>query len=52
MREEFERKFQEMTLEVRRERHRYKNATEEMKNKSLIAFVKLGNVDKGNIGLK
>ena len=31
MREEFERKFQELTLEVRRERHRYRNAIEEMK---------------------
>ena len=31
MREEFERKFQELTLEIRRERHRYKNAIEEMK---------------------
>jgi len=31
MREEFERKFQELTLEVKQERHRYKNAIEEMK---------------------
>ena len=31
MREEFERKFQELTLEVRQERHRYKNAIEKMK---------------------
>src|SRR5262249_14298530 len=31
MRDEFERKFQELTLEVRRERQRYKNAIEEMK---------------------
>src|SRR5215467_4217999 len=31
MREELERKFQELTLEVRRERHRYRNAIEEMK---------------------
>ena len=32
MREEFERKFQELTLEVRRERQRYRGAIEEMKN--------------------
>ena len=31
MREEFERKFQELTLEVRQERQRYKNAIEKMK---------------------
>src|SRR5499433_2751671 len=31
MREEFERKFQDLTLEVRQERHRYRNAIEEMK---------------------
>jgi F0F1-type ATP synthase membrane subunit b/b' len=31
MREEFERKFQELTLEVRQERHRYWNAIDEMK---------------------
>jgi len=31
MREEFERKFQELTLEVRQERHRYKNAIADMK---------------------
>src|SRR5215467_4230767 len=31
MREEFERKFQGLTLEVKQERHRYKNAIEEMK---------------------
>jgi hypothetical protein len=32
MRDEFERKFQELTLEVRRERQRYRDAIEEMKN--------------------
>ena len=31
MREECERRFQELTLEVRQERHRYRNAIEEMK---------------------
>jgi F0F1-type ATP synthase membrane subunit b/b' len=31
IREEFERKFQELTVEVRQERHRYRNAIEEMK---------------------
>ena len=31
IREEFERNFQELTLEVRQERHRYRNAIEEMK---------------------
>jgi hypothetical protein len=31
MREEFERKFQELTVEVRQERHRYRNAIAEMK---------------------
>jgi len=31
MREEFERKFQELTLEVRQERQRYRNAIEDMK---------------------
>jgi len=42
MREEFERKFQELTLEVKQERHRYKNAIEEMKRQiaSCICRVK------------
>jgi hypothetical protein len=31
MREEFERKFQELTVEVRQERHKYRNAIAEMK---------------------
>jgi hypothetical protein len=31
MREEFERKFQDLTLEMRQERHRHRNAIEEMK---------------------
>jgi exonuclease VII large subunit len=31
IREEFERKFQELTVEVRQERHRYRNAIAEMK---------------------
>jgi F0F1-type ATP synthase membrane subunit b/b' len=31
IREEFERKFQELTVEGRQERHRYRNAIEEMK---------------------
>jgi len=34
MREEFERKFQELTIEVRRERHRYRNAIEEVKKQT------------------
>jgi len=34
MSEEFERKFQDLTLEVRRERQRYKNAIEEMRKQT------------------
>ena len=34
MREEFERKFQDLTLEVRRERQRYKNAIEEVRKQT------------------
>jgi len=34
MSEEFERKFQELTLEMRRERHTYRNAIEEMKKQT------------------
>jgi hypothetical protein len=33
IREEFERKFQELTLQVRQSRHRYMNAAEEVKKK-------------------
>jgi len=43
MREEFERKFQELTLEVRRERQRYKNAIEEMRKQTASCICRAKN---------
>ncbi len=44
MREEFERKFQELTLEVRRERHRHRNAIEQMKKRMASCICQTGNL--------
>ena len=43
MREEFERKFQELTLEVRRERQRYNNAIEEMRKQTASCICRARN---------
>ena len=43
MREEFDRKFQELSLQVRQERHRYRNAIEEMKKQTASCICRAKN---------
>jgi F0F1-type ATP synthase membrane subunit b/b' len=43
MREEFDRKFQELSLQVRQERHRYRNAIEERKKQTASCICRAKN---------